>query len=106
MKKIFLLLILLSTILIVSTVKAERSDKEIIFDDLNTKNFIAKAGYLELHSIKKICSYDYCDYLNGNNVYDVLDNFKKNYLKTVKNKEDRLILNVKGIKITRLILEN
>lgn len=102
MKK--LMLIILLFLVMCLNVGAKSSSKEIYFDDMTTKNFISKAGYLPLHSIKQICTYDFCDYIKSENVYAALDIFSKNYLKTIKDEEIRSSLNIKGIKITMVIL--
>lgn len=85
---------------------ANSEPNELHFNDLTTMNFYRRNDELDFHSIKKLCSYDYCDYLIGDNIKEGLDIFTKNYLKTIEDEETRAILQVKGIRITKIILQN
>lgn len=81
-------------------------DKEMNLENINTRNFKAKMGYLKLTSIKKICSYEYCDYVRGDSFDETIEIFTKNYLKTIEDNEVKASLRIKGIRITKLIFEN
>ncbi len=49
------------------------------------------------------CSYDDCYVVREKNINKSISNFEKYYLKKL-DEEDRLILNVKGISITKIVL--
>ncbi len=80
------------------------NENSISFEDVNTLNFIKKTEHINAQSIKKICSYDYCDYLIQPLTPKSLEKFTENYLKTINDEEARSILKIKGIKITKIIL--
>lgn len=105
MKKLLFLIFTFLLLTLVFRVNAKNASKEILFDDMTTKNFIAKSGYLPFHSIKKICSYDFCDYNRGENPQSLLETFTNNYLKTIKDDELKSNFKIKGIKITKIILK-
>ena len=85
-----------------STVFAK--DRILLLEDVNTKNFVNKVTYISLSNIKKICSYDYCDYVNANDFNNNLDNYTKKYIATISDVETQKTILVKGIKITKIIL--
>lgn len=86
-------------------VKVRALEGEMNLDDISTANFKAKMGYLKLTSIKKMCSYDYCDYVRGDTFDETVEIFTRNYLRTIQDDEVRAGLRIKGIKITKLIFE-
>ena len=53
--------------------------------------------------INYFCSYDDCYLVKEKNINKSVANFEKNYFKGL-NEEDILILNVKGIAITKIVL--
>ena len=97
----FILTIFLGIFIV--NVRALENKKTESYDDLNTLNFIAKLGYMELAKIDKICSYDYCEYRTGSSFKSMINNFTKNYLKTIQDDEVRASLRIKGIKITEVV---
>lgn len=105
MKKLFLILLLVMSLLSFSR-PARAKSQELYFDDLTTLNFYKLSNELDIYSIKKLCTYDYCDYIRGRSMPEALEIFTKNYLKTIPDEETRSILNVKGIRITKIILLN
>lgn len=105
MKKMIFTTFLILLILFINFNTTAKSSKEILFDDMTTENFIAKSGYLPFNSIKKICSFDFCDYSRGENAFETLEIFTRNYLKTINDEEVKSALKVKGIKITKIILK-
>ncbi len=82
------------------------AETEHSIDDLTTLNFYKRSNEIDFHSIKKLCSYDYCEYFTGESVKEGLSNFTKNYLRTIKDEETRAILQVQGIRITKIIFNN
>lgn len=105
MKKILLYLFIFMSILKIDAM-ARGFDHNLIFDDLNTINFQEKLKDIDLNRISKICSYDFCDYLKGNNIEDSLEIFTKKYIKNIQDEEIKNTLNVKGVKITKITLKN
>lgn len=80
--------------------------KTITFDDVSTKNLEQKLFGVNYREVKSLCSFDFCDYAIGSSYKEILDNFTKNYLKTIENEEVRANLKIKGIKITKIIFQN
>ncbi len=105
MKKVLLTLALLISILGIITNIFANNENSISFDDVNTINFIKKTEHINVQSIKKICSYDYCDYLMQPLTSKSIEHFTENYLHTIKDEEEKSILKIKGIKITKIILD-
>ena len=96
---IFVFLLLLN-----STVFAE--ERSFLLNDVSTLNFREKVKSIPLFNIKKMCSYEYCDYVNLENVNLGIEEFSKKYIATISDAEVQKTLMVKGIKITKLILYN
>lgn len=105
MKNILLYTIPFLSLLFVNA-KIINSEHQLIFDDLNTINFSEKIDNINLKNIKKICSYDYCDYLKKDNIKHGIDEFTNKYIRTLNDSEIINTIKVKGIKITKIILEN
>jgi len=107
MKKLFLLLMFLSfCFLIKVNAKTFLSDNILEPKDVTTKNFNSKLGQLKPESIYKLCTFDYCDYMRSVDIKECLEIFTINYLNTIDNEELRASLAVKGVKITKVILES
>ncbi len=101
MKKYCLTLILLIIIFsFVYSVDALSNKK----NNINTLNFIEKTSHIPFESIKKICTYDYCDYLRGVDKTSSIELFVNNYIKQ-KDAETASYLKIKGIQITGIILK-
>ncbi len=103
MKKMILLLISFFTI--VCSVQG-LSNREVTFDDLSTKNFEKVMNGINHQEIKNICTYDFCDYAVGSSYKEILDNFVVNYFKTFDNQELKANLQIKGVKITKVVFQN
>ena len=73
------------------------------YSDLNSKNFFSRIK--NIHDIKMICSYEYCDYIDSNNIKLSFNKFI-NYIENIDDEEIKNTLKVKGIKITRIIYKN
>ena len=54
-------------------------------------------------NIKYICTYDYCDYLQSDNIDESIEIFINKYLKNIKDEEIKNALKVKGVKITKIV---
>lgn len=104
MKKIFLLLLATLTVFSFYKPTNAKSD-ELYYEDLTTLNF-SNHDELDFHTIKKLCTYDYCNYIKGESLREALEIFTREYLKTIPDEEVKSILNVKGIRITKIILLN
>lgn len=78
--------------------------KEIYIDDVTTKNFLSKMGYLQTSSIETVCSYDFCSYFDGENVEHGLELFTREYLTQIDDEEVKAELRIKGIKITKVVM--
>lgn len=85
-----------------STVFAD--SRTILLDNVNTKNFKEKLQTIPLSNIKQVCSYDFCDYVNIDEINSGLINFTKKYIATIDDVEIQKIISVKGLKITKIIL--
>lgn len=105
MKKVVLPTIIFISFCVVN-IKAYKMDHSLIYNDLNTINFREKFKGEELMNIKKICSYDFCDYINTENITNSLDTFTKKYLDNIYNEDEKKMLFVKGIKITKVVFNN
>ncbi len=106
MKKVvasFIIFVFLGFVILNVNVKAQ--ENEMNLENINTRNFRAKMGYLKLTSIKKICSYDYCDYVRGETFSETVEIFTRNYLSSIQDEELKANLRIKGIRITKLIFE-
>lgn len=58
------------------------------------------------YDIKKICSYEFCDFFDGDSIKGRIEKFTKRYLNTINDEEIKNTLKVKGIKITKIIYKN
>lgn len=105
MKKI-LLTLLLFICLFAFTLSSQAESTDLAFDDLTTLNFYKRSNELDFQAIKKICSYDYCSYREGESMKEALEIFTKKYLTTIKDEETRSMLKIKGIRITKIVLFN
>jgi len=102
MKKLFILFIIL-TILFCNNVNSK--SKIIYFNDVNTLNFTQKIVDKKLeHKIKIICSYDFCNFIKGESLTDIIFDFETNYLKTINDIDLKNEVKVKGIRITHVYL--
>ena len=54
-------------------------------------------------NIKYICTYNYCDYLQSNNIDESIEIFINKYIKNIKDEEIKNTLKVKGVKITKIV---
>ena len=100
MKKLFYLLTIL---LFFTSISVKSQEKKIKFNDLNTLNFEEKINNEEFFSqIKKICTYNFCDYAKGDTINDKLYNFEESYFNTLDNDDLISELKVKGVKITKV----
>ncbi len=107
MKRIVTVLVILTILgTLFINVGVHAQDSEMILENINTRNFKAKMGYLKLTSIKKMCSYEYCDYVRGDAFDETIEIFTRNYLKTIEDEEAKASLRIKGIRITKLIFED
>lgn len=84
-------------------VHAQISDIVVSFEDVTSLNFVERTQNYNIERIKKICTYDYCDYIKGSDKLSSIEIFTKNYLKSF-DKETAAILKVKGIRITNIVL--
>lgn len=105
MKKIVVILIILICFISFELAPLAESDEDLYFESLTTLNFKDRKD-LDYNSIKKICSYDFCDYRSGDNLQEAIEHFTMNYLKTIPDEETRSILSIKGIRITKIVLLN
>lgn len=105
MKKMISILFIISCLLGFTVPTYAESD-ELYFENLTTVNFSDKNDELDFNSIKKMCSYDYCDFITGDNIKEALEHFTQNYLRTIEDEEIKSTLLVKGIRITKIILKN
>ena len=96
--------IILSISLLFLTISVFAKNELLILNDINTKNFREKIDFLQLSQIKQICSYDYCDYVDIDDINSNLYNFTKKYIAMIDDEELQKMLLVKGIKITKIVL--
>ncbi len=76
----------------------------ISFDDVTTLNIIKKTENLKFQFVKEICSYEYCYSLMDSITPSSIERFTNKYLERIDDPEVKSILKVKGIKITKIIL--
>lgn len=103
MKKLLYPLIFASLLLINTQVRA--GERVLLLNDVSTNNLDSKLSSINVSGIKKICSYDYCDYIDMNNLKASLDTYVRKYIEKVDSEEERNTILVKGIKITKIILD-
>ena len=102
MKKVFMVLIIF---LLVISINVKSKSDGVVLNDVNTLNFEYKIKEKKLeHKIKIICSYDFCDYINGESLKDIIYNFEMKYLDTIDDIDLKNELKVKGVKITKVYL--
>lgn len=83
---------------------ATNKEHAVLFKDVNSINIIEKIKDDDLPKIKKICSYDYCDFIRGKDIRSSMDLFVKKYLKKKQcDEETKKTIYVKGLKITKII---
>ena len=105
MKKLFIYAFAFLSVLVIDA-RARGFEHNMIFDDVTTFNFKEKLNNIDYDKITKICSYDFCDYLKGRNIDDSLDIFTHRYLNTIQDLETKNTLKVKGVKITKITVDN
>lgn len=105
MKRFLMILTILVCFISFELAPLAESDEDLYFDNLTTLNFKENKD-LDYNSIKQLCSYDFCDYISGDNLQEALEHFTLNYLKTIGDEETRSILKIKGIRITKIVLLN
>ena len=82
-------------------------DHTVLLKDINTNNIGEALKDEDLPKIKKICSYDFCDYIRGKTVNGSMEIFIKKYLqKYDEDDEIKKTIYVKGLKITKIIYYN
>ena len=102
MKKVLAILIIIS---IFFNINVLSKSNKISFKRVNTLNFTNVIRSEEIYyRIKKICSYNFCDYAVGENIKDKLSNFEESYLKTIGDVDIKNELKIKGIRITSVYL--
>jgi len=105
-KKILLIcLIILSVLLSNITINAKENAYVKKYQDMNTLNFIEKTKNIDISQIKTICTYDYCEDIDGSTKEKSLEFFIQNYLKRIQDSDTRASLKIKGIRITKIILK-
>lgn len=105
LKKILIFLFTFTSLFIIN-LDAFAEQRIVLLNDVNIHNFKEKIKSISISSIKKICSYDYCDYVDLNKIDSGLTNFVKKYISTINDVEMQKTIEVKGIKITKVILYN
>lgn len=96
----FVSLLLVNTLIV-------NGEHAVLLRDVNTKNISERLSDSDLANIKKICSYDFCDYIRGKTVKSSMDIFIKKYLKNQTiDDEIKKTIYVKGLKITKIIYNN
>lgn len=80
-------------------------EKVIIYKDMTTKNFVKNTKNLDLTTVKKICTYEFCDFVVDTTKESMINTFTNNYIKSLNNDELRAELKIKGIRITKVILK-
>lgn len=88
----------------IAKVSAQKDENVVEFKDVSTLNFLDKTTNYGIEDIKKICTYDFCDFVRGETKQESLEIFVNNYLKKV-DREVASSLKVKGIRITKIILK-
>lgn len=66
---------------------------------LNLQSYLNELNYKELYFL---CSYDYCYNVRSSNIDDIINDFK-NLLDSNTLNEDKLITNVKGYSVTKIV---
>lgn len=83
------------------------TEHSVLLKNISTKNIDTVLKDEDLFKVKKICSYEYCDYLRGTNIKNSMDIYIKKYLKrTPLDEEIKKTIYVKGLKITKVIYSN
>jgi hypothetical protein len=104
MKRIGLFLIVVLSL--VSNICAKSRETTIEYDNLSTLNISNVLNEEDIRGIKYICSYDYCEFVKGLDLKKIIRVFTYKYISSIENEDIKNSLNVKGIKITKIIYEN
>lgn len=72
---------------------------------VNSFNFVDYMESITYNEVYSICSYDFCYNVLEGNSKESIDNFSKLYLNDISD-DDLLIVNVKGIPITKIVVNN
>lgn len=78
---------------------------EIIPDGVNSLNYVSYMNGVSYREVNYICSYDFCYKVLEGDMEESISNFSKLYLDGISD-EDLLIVNVKGIPITKIVVNN
>lgn len=92
-------------LLIILSVDAKPAKNYASYDDVTTKNILTKFNENVLNNISKVCTYEYCDYLDVTRGEDGIFNYVSKYLKTLNDEDIKNTLKVKGVKITKIIFK-
>lgn len=104
-KVLFICLIIISLLIGNITINAKENAYVKKYQDVNTLNFIKKTKNIDISQIKTICTYDYCEDIEGSTKEKSLEFFTQNYLKRIPDSDTRASLKIKGIRITKIILK-
>lgn len=89
--------------LLINTAIIEK-EHVVLLKDVNTNNISEIIKEEDLPNVKKICSYNFCDYIRGKNLKSSMEIFIKKYLKKQpQDDEIKKTIYVKGLKITKII---
>lgn len=81
-----------------------KNDHPVLLDNINTFNIVGTIKDEDLPKVKKICSYDFCDYIRSKDVKSSMELFIKKYLNQNRvDDETKKTIYVKGLKITKII---
>lgn len=106
MRKLFFN-ILMMTVIGSLSVRSLNNVKEEYLNNINHLNLEEKIiKDNSEYDIKKICSYEFCDFFDGDSIKARIEKFTKRYLNTINDEEIKNTLKVKGIKITKIIYKN
>ena len=105
-KYIFIMGVILLSLMIVSiepTYGLEEQNQNLTFQ--NSNDLFDTILKERITNIVMICSYDYCDTFNSDNLEKGIENYKKNYLDYLKTKiteENAISTILKGFPITNI----
>lgn len=105
MKKMLLYIGIFLSLLIINTYALD-NDNNLILNDVSTLNIREKLNNIDIHTIKKICTYDFCENIDGTNLIASIKRYTNKYLDTINDEEIKNELKVKGIKITKVVLNS
>ena len=83
-------------------VKADNFTNIKEFNNLNTKNFVSEMEKRGIRGVYKVCSYEYCDNIDNENLSVGIRDFFKRYLETIQDEDIKNALSIKGLKITNI----